>query len=80
MKKKKLKPIKIKKKLNNEYLNNGYLKYSIPHQKWEKKILTVQQLKAKNKLIVEEQILLSEGTGLVVSPEQGTIENISINT
>ena len=54
-------------------------KYSIPHQKWEKKILTVQQLKAKNKLIVEEQTLLGEGTGLV-SPEQGTIDTSSINT
>ena len=54
-------------------------KYSIPHQKWEKENLTVQQLEAKNKPKVEEQILLSSGTGLV-SPEQGTIEDISINT
>ena len=29
--------------------------------KWENEILIVQQLKSKNKPIVDEQILLSEG-------------------
>ena len=47
--------------------------------KQEKENLTVQQLEAKNKAIVEEQIHL-KWRDYLISAEQGTIENISINT